>query len=266
MAELSDTHPAIEAMIADGYRRMTAAQKLERVAALTRALDELALADVRRRYPDASAREQQLRVASRRLGSGARRVLMLAEPLLVVAHVAQALDALAVRYVVGGSVASSLYGVPRSTQDVDIVAELREEHVAPFVAALQATFYVDADMIREAISRRASFNVVHLATMFKADVFIPRLDAWSRGELSRGVVHQVESGGATFAIRLASAEDTLLHKLVWYRLGGEISERQWKDVLGVLKIQGRALDAAYLDEWARALDVADLLERARHRS
>jgi hypothetical protein len=188
---------------------------------------------------------------------------MLAEPLLVVAQVAAALDALGVRYVIGGSLASSLYGVPRSTQDVDLVADLREAHVAPFVQALTGGFYVDADMIRDAIARRASFNVVHLATMFKADVFIPRLDAWSLGELERGVVQYVQAGGTSFALRLASAEDTLLHKLVWYRLGHEISERQWKDVLGILKIQGASLDSRYLDEWAAALDVVELLARAR---
>ncbi|HEX7602522.1 MAG TPA: hypothetical protein VF316_12990 [Polyangiaceae bacterium] len=174
---------------------------------------------------------------------------MLAEPLLVVARVAAALEALGVRYVVGGSLASSLYGVPRSTQDVDLVAELLDE--------------LDADMIRDAIARRASFNVVHLATMFKADVFIPRLDAWSRGEMTRGVVQNVEAGGTSFTLRVASAEDTLLHKLVWYRLGDEISERQWKDVLGILKIQGASLDDRYLDEWAVSLDVVDLLARAR---
>lgn len=191
---------------------------------------------------------------------------MLAEPLLVVARVAAALDALGVRYVVGGSLASSLYGIPRSTQDVDLVAELREAHVARFVESLTDEFYVDADMIRDAIARRASFNVVHLATMFKADVFIPRLDAWSRGELARGILQEVQAGGTSFKLRLASAEDTLLHKLVWYRLGDGISERQWKDVLGILKIQGALLDDRYLDEWAIALEVVDLLMRARQQS
>jgi hypothetical protein len=107
---------------------------------------------------------------------------MLSEPILVVAKLAGVFDALGIRYVVGGSVASSIYGVPRATQDVDLVADVRLSHVDAITSALAAEFYVDADMIRDAIKQRASFNVVHLATMFKADVFILQGDSWSREE------------------------------------------------------------------------------------
>ena len=110
---------------------------------------------------------------------------MLSEPLLVVGRLARAFDDLAIRYVVGGSLASSLYGIPRATQDVDLVAEIGLPHVEALTNALADEFYVDAGMIRDAIKRRASFNVVHLATMFKADVFVTRGDAWSREEMSR---------------------------------------------------------------------------------
>jgi hypothetical protein len=110
---------------------------------------------------------------------------MLSEPLLVVARVARAFDDLAIHYVVGGSLASSLYGVPRATQDVDLIAEIELPHVEALTNALAGEFYIDAGMIRDAIRRRASFNVVHLATMFKADIFITRDDAWSREEMSR---------------------------------------------------------------------------------
>jgi hypothetical protein len=178
---------------------------------------------------------------------------MLGEPLVVVARIARALDTLGVRYVVGGSVASSIYGTPRSTQDVDVVAELAEEHVEPFVNDLRAEFYVDADMIRDAIVRRGSFNVIHLASMFKADVFVPSRDSFSRSEMARGRIERVSVAGDFAAIRFASPEDTLLHKLIWYRLGGEVSDRQWQDVIGILRIQGKGLDRAYLDTWADAL-------------
>jgi len=186
---------------------------------------------------------------------------MLSEPLLVVARLAHAFEDLAIRYVVGGSLASSLYGIPRATQDVDLVAELGPPHVEALTNALAGEFYIDAGMIRDAIRRHASFNVVHLATMFKADVFIAGEDAWSREEMSRARNEAFDTPEGRVAIRFASAEDTLLHKLVWYRLGDQVSERQWGDAVGVLKVQADLLDREYLERWARLLNVSDLLGR-----
>ena len=188
---------------------------------------------------------------------------MLSEPLLVVARLARAFDDLAIRYVVGGSLASSLHGVPRATQDVDLVAEIGLEHVEALERTLADEFYLDAGMIRDAIRRRASFNVVHLETMFKADIFVAGDDPWSREEMARARTEELDAPGGRVAVRFASAEDTLLHKLVWYRLGNEVWDRQWGDIVGVLKVQADALDHEYLDRWARWLNVADLLSRAR---
>jgi hypothetical protein len=188
---------------------------------------------------------------------------MLSDPLLVVSTIARVFDDLGIRYLVGGSLASSIYGVPRATQDVDLVADLRTEAVQAVHDRLASAFYVDADMIRDAIARRASFNVIHLETMFKADVFVMRGDAWSREEMARARSEQFQAADGPISVRFASPEDTLLHKLVWYKLGNEISDRQWGDILGVLKIQAGALDDTYLDRWAPLLDVASLLSRAR---
>ena len=188
---------------------------------------------------------------------------MLSEPILVIARLVQAFDTLGVEYVVGGSLASSVYGVPRATQDVDLVADLKAANAENLERLLSGDFYVDADMIRDAIARRASFNVIHLATMFKADVFIMKPDAWSREEMSRARQEDLDGPDGAVAIRFASPEDTLLHKLVWYRLGNETSDRQWSDILGVLKIQGDRLDTEYLERWAPQLGVADLWVRAR---
>lgn len=188
---------------------------------------------------------------------------MLAEPIRVVSRVAAALDALGVQYLIGGSVASAVYGVPRSTLDVDLVADLRLAHVDRFVKALESEFYVDADMITDAIKRRASFNVIHLATMFKADVFVPNHDPWIEEELRRARTEKFSSEGEEIVLRFATPEDVLLHKLVWYRMADHVSDRQWSDVLGVLRIQGSKLDTAYLDQWSVHLGVRDLLDRAR---
>jgi len=143
------------------------------------------------------------------------------------------------------------------------VAELYGRHVAPLVALLETDFYVDADMIRDAITSQSSFNVVHLPTMFKADIFIFKREPWMESEMGRGRSETFATDAGDVTIRFASAEDTLLHKLVWYRLGGETSERQWGDIQGILKVQADRLDGDYLDHWAPHLGVAALLQRAR---
>lgn len=188
---------------------------------------------------------------------------MISEPVLVVATISRIFDALGIRYLVGGSVASSVYGIPRATQDVDLVADIRLADVDALTSVMAGEFYVDADMIRDAIQRRASFNMVHLATMYKADIFILQGDSWSREEMKRARTEEFDLPDGKVSIRFASPEDTLLHKLIWYKLGNQISDRQWSDILGVLKVQGTALDQAYLDRWAPLLDVFDLLVRAR---
>ena len=184
-----------------------------------------------------------------------------AEAIRVTVLVARVLDQLGVSHAVVGSLASSLHGIPRSTNDVDIVAALRPEHAGPLAEALGESFYVDVDMIRDAITRRSEFNVIHLATMFKVDVFVPPLDPISRAQIARAAVVSVDAEGS-LTLRVASAEDTVAQKLMWYRRGGETSERQWLDTLGVIAVQGKSLDLEYLRQTTDALGVTDLLERA----
>ena len=183
------------------------------------------------------------------------------EPIEVTLAVTGVLERLGVQYVVGGSLATSLHGIPRATLDVDIVADLRMAHLDPFVAALSASFYVDPDMVREAIRRRATFNILHLATMFKVDVFVIGSDELLAIELSRKRrVRVLEEPQADLFV--ASPEDMVLQKLIWYREGGGVSDRQWGDVIGVIKTQGSRLDLVFLHLWAGRKGLADLLERA----
>jgi hypothetical protein len=184
------------------------------------------------------------------------------EIVAAVAPVVDVLVALGVRYRIGGSVASSALGVPRSTLDVDVACELREEHVETFVAQLENAYYVDADMIRDAIRRRASFNVVHLVTMLKVDVFVRKGRPFEEQSFERVARRPLEDAPDARVFEITSAEDIILHKLEWFRIGNEISERQWKDVLGVIAVQWEALDLGYLRRWAKDLGVDDLLERA----
>ena len=183
------------------------------------------------------------------------------EPVEVTLKVTDVFERLGIPYLIGGSLASTLYGMVRTTQDSDIVAEMLLEHLQPFVLALQGEFYLDEEMIAEAIQRKSSFNIIHRETMFKVDVFIPRPRPFLQSQLARAQ-RQTFTFDTEVGAKFASPEDTILSKLEWYRMGGEISDRQWRDVLGVLKTRAGDLDLAYLRKWASELKVSDLLERA----
>jgi hypothetical protein len=186
----------------------------------------------------------------------------MSETLLVVDILAKRFTALGIAYYVGGSVASSLYGIFRATNDADIMVDLKESQVDGLVEALAADFYVDAEMIHAALTQGLSFNVIHLPTMVKADLFPLKRSAFGQSELSRRRPEQIHVGDDPETIYFASPEDSVLQKLVWYRETGERSDRQWNDVQGILKVQGKGLDRAYMSQWAVFLNVSELLERA----
>lgn len=183
------------------------------------------------------------------------------EALQVTLLVTNLLDELGMPYVIGGSMASIIHGMLRTTMDVDIVVDMQPEQVSSFVFGLQDAFYADEQMIEQAIQRRSSFNLIHLSTMFKVDIFIPKKRPFDQQQLSRRKAEQIGSDSDE-QIWVLSAEDIVLAKLDWFRLGGEVSERQWRDILGVLKTQQEKLDIDYLKQWAQSLNVSDLMERA----
>lgn len=186
---------------------------------------------------------------------------MLAEPLAVTLKVIEVLDTLDVPYWIGGSLAAALHGVARSTLDTDLVADIRIEHAELFAGTLEYAFYLDIEMIKDAITRRSSFNIIHRETMFKVDIFLLKERAFDQSQLIRREKYIVAIEPERTA-HVCSPEDIVLVKLEWYRMGGEVSERQWRDVLGVLKTQAGKLDIGYLRDWAGELGVADLLDRA----
>ncbi len=189
---------------------------------------------------------------------------MISEPLSVTLLVTEVLESLSVTYLIGGSLASALHGVARSTLDSDLVADLRNEHVDSLIKSLDGSFYVSRDAVREAIRCCRSFNLIHFATMFKVDIFVSRQRPFDIVRFERRS-EQIVSKDPVRTIFVSSAEDTILAKLEWYRLGGEISDRQWNDVLGVIKVQEHQLDWAYLHKWAIELDVADLFKKAKRK-
>ena len=176
-------------------------------------------------------------------------------------QVAESFERLQIRYLVWGSVASSIYGTPRSTFDIDILADIREDHIAGLVQDFGQDFIVDAEAIEQSLRNHASFNLLHTTGGYKVDIFPVAASTHHRKELDRAVREPYPAAGENFEVPVASPEDTILSKLVWYRQGGEVSERQWNDVRGVNAVTGAHLDRAYLNEWAEALGVAALLRR-----
>ncbi len=184
-----------------------------------------------------------------------------AEQIQVNLLVVRAFDSLRIPYFLGGSMASSVHGIYRATADADFVAAVRPEHAKPLVDLLHPAFYADLEAVQTAVASHRSFNIIHLETMLKVDVFVARTDPFHLMQMRRRALQTTDPDGRT-SFFVASPEDTILAKLQWYRDGGGVSDRQWSDVLGVLKVQGAALDRAYLDEWAQELGLTGLLRRA----
>jgi hypothetical protein len=180
------------------------------------------------------------------------------DAIAVALRVTEVLDRLGVLHTIGGSIASSVAGEPRSTLDVDVIAALEPEHVAPLVAALATEFFIDAEALTRAVSERRSANLIHQQTQIKVDLFVAGGTPLDTLQLQRR--RRLEVSGRVVYVH--PPEDVLLQKLRWFRMSNETSDRQWRDVLGIIRVQGDRLDCGYLREHAPCIDVGELLERA----
>jgi hypothetical protein len=174
-------------------------------------------------------------------------------------EITAALNRVGIRYAIGGSLASSARSIWRTTMDVDLVADIAPSQAEAFVQALGKDWYADPDEVRQSIAAGRSFNVIHMRNVLKVDVF-PAREPFHRAQLDRATV--LPLGDDRIPCVVTSAEDILLAKLRWYRDGGEVSDRQWNDIAGIIA-NNPDLDAEYVDSWAERLGVAALLERAR---
>jgi len=179
----------------------------------------------------------------------------------VTLKVVKVFEKLNITYYIGGSLASSAFGVARATLDVDVVADITLEKASFIEEFLKEEFYVDIEMIRNAIHQQSYFNLIHLETIFKIDVFILKNLPFYQQAFSRRI-QKATSEDTSQKLFFATPEDIILSKLEWYKSGKEASDRQWNDILGVLKVQGSQLDKTYLEHWAEELSVSRLLEKA----
>lgn len=157
--------------------------------------------------------------------------------------------------------ASSLRGEPRSTMDVDFVVHLDGAKVASLVSALRGNFLVQEDAMREAVATSRIFNVMHLPEYVKVDVHVVPRRGLELHEIERARWSRLTQN-STEEIRVVTAEDIVLQKLRWFDKGGRVSDRQWRDVQGVLKARRGGLDLGYLRRWSAETGTADLLDRA----
>ena len=171
-----------------------------------------------------------------------------------------ALTALGIRFLVGGSLASSAHGVVRATLDGDLVALIFPPHAKMLAKALGPGWYADVEMMRQAIQEGRSFNLIHVANAMKYDIF-PASTAFHEAQLDRAAPAPLPLEGAALC-PVATPEDILLAKLQWYRDGGEVSDRKWSDIGGLIAIN-TAMDWEYVNSWAARLGVTALLARAR---
>ncbi len=166
---------------------------------------------------------------------------------------------------IGGSVASSLHGIPRQTTDLDLIIVLPEPAIEPFIAAAALEFYVSERAVREAVKRKLAFDLIHASTGFKVDVHVSGESEFDRAQLERAADAALP-GLEGHRIRVAGPEDVILRKLDVFRSGRKFADLQWYDLTGVMKVQGPRLEDDYLDRWAARLGLADLLARARRES
>ena len=271
-----DTPLHIEQRWIAGLRAQGALWRLQRLISMTHFCWHAAYDAFQRARPEATPKEREVWLLQERYGPALAQRLMALDHIQgldrevkmasqselwdALLPVVEALTALAVPYYVGGSIASSVTGVARATLDADLVAALQSEHAEPLAALLLPHYYVDAEMIQSAVRRSSSFNVIHLATMFKVDVFVPQDTPFARENMRRRIAIKVPEIGRTLYV--CAPEDIVLHKLLWYAAGSGVSDRQWYDLQGVLRLQSHGLDLAYLQRWAAALGVGELLHRA----
>jgi hypothetical protein len=271
MTALSDTPPEIEQLVLQINRRMSLARKLVVLGGLLQTMRLLHAMGVRQRIPNATR--------SNIVDDWLRCQLGLTDlppikdltserpmqPLQDLFDVLRVFTTLSIPYALSGSMASSIYGVWRSTLDADITAEPFAGKESQFAAAFGPDYYLNLPAVHQALRQHSSFNIINTSTGFKADVFIRKDRPFEQSAMARRLTVELpEAPGEV--LTLYTPEDVILFKFWWYRLGQESASHQWKDVLGVLRVQAGKLDQAYLDHWAADLNVGDLLERARQES
>jgi hypothetical protein len=270
MAIPNDTSPEAERILIGVYRKMPMGKKWLLLGEDYRTARVLHAAGARLRNPKLTPHQINQEWMALNLGfvppDSCKEVVVVQGPtenLRVVREAIAILDRLGIAYALGGSMASSLYGKDRETKDADIMVEPFAGKETLLAGSFGSDYYVSQPAIAAALEQRSSFNIISLSTGFKLDFFVRKDRPFDVTALNRRQpVHFPDSPDSPVVV--VSPEDLILLKLEWYRIGGEVSEQQLRDVISVMNVQAGSLDNVYLDHWANELKVKDLLDRARH--
>ena len=272
MHGLSDTSRRAQAMQYAILRHLSPSRRGALALALSRTVLVASRRGILHRHPQATPQEVlaqvvQINYAVPALPLVERSPSMLADPLLAeaVQPVVALFERLQVVYHIGGSLASSLHGMPRATLDIDVVAQLEPAHIPVLVADLSPLFYCSETEMQEALAHATmfpSFNLIHLTMGVKIDVFVPPPSPYLASRLSRSVAIALDEQTPTTTVPVAAVEDMILTKLLWYEAGNRTSDRHWGDIVGMNAIQQTTMEWDYLLPWAESLGVAGMLQLA----
>lgn len=264
---LTDTSPEMAQLKRTLWAKLPLEKRLRQIAGLTRSVRSLTRWGIANRHPEWNDQQINAEFARRVYGINPNEALFLSgmntiEIPSALLPILNACKKLNLRYRIGGSLASSLYGEPRATNDVDVVIALTPEDAEPFVRELNSEYVIYADSLRSAIIRQTCINALHSETVFKIDIFPLKSREYDQQAHSRFTKVEIEQNGQFHSLFFATPEDILIAKLEWYRKGNEQSEQQWRDIVGLLQADLTFLDFDYLENWVKELELWDLYQRA----
>jgi hypothetical protein len=267
-----DTTPEVERLQVARIRSFSPARKFASVRSWTHTLTSANVHAMRSGTPEPNERDIAVRFVTREYGRALATDFQAAveqrpewsiqehDLLVAMIPVIEAFECLGIRYSLSGSIACSVYGLPRGAQDIDFLADIQLEHVCPLIDHLQAVYTINAQALRDAIAQRNAFSLLHLSSLVKVDVMLPSGTPFDSLVLQRA--RQLSLIEGYQPIWIVSPEDVVLMRLEWYRDCGATADDQWNDMLGVLKVEAPTMDLTYLRHVAPTLNVSGLLEQA----
>ncbi len=265
-----DTSKEIELLQFSLWRKLDLTQKQALLKRVYRRSPQLILLSLKQQFSDISEQLLREKYIEKRLGQTWNKILSnydsgalkIEDSLWLAYELDRLFNTLGIEYYVGGSVASSLHGEIRYTEDLALVIYLEISQVKSLIETLKNDFYISEIAVNEAmIGQRGSFNIIHLQTTEKADLFVGGNDDFSRLRLARRQRIQANPNSDE-GFYVCTSEDIILQKLIWYKMTAKESQKQWRDILGVLKLQGNKLDFNYLWQWADQLGLLNEINQA----